>query len=98
MTRPMISPEMSQLTVLVASVLIALLGAGLGFYFKKTRGLLAALCGPLVFGLWLLHSALQARFGMDSLGLLLFEGLGFVALGAVLGLSWNRLGARKREN
>lgn len=98
MTRPLISPEMSQLPVLIASVLVALLGAALGFVFKKTRGLVAAFCGPLVFGLWLLHGALQARFGMDSLGLLLFEGVVFVALGAVLGLTWNRLGARKLEN
>ena len=97
MTRPMISPEMSQLIVIVASILIALLGAGLGFLYKRTRGLVAALCGPLVFGLWVLHGALQARFGMDSLGLLLFEGLVFVAIGAVLGLFWNRLGARNTD-
>ncbi len=97
MTRPLISPEFSQLIVLVASILIALVGAALGFVFKKTRGLVAALLGPLVFGLWLLHGALQARFGMDSLGLLLFEGLVFIALGAVLGMSWNRLGARNTE-
>lgn len=98
MTRPLISPGFSQLIVLVASILITVVGTVLGFIFKKTRGLLAALCGPLVFGLWLLHGALQARFGMDSLGLLLFEGVVFIALGAVLGLSWNRLGARNTEN
>ena len=94
----LISPETSQFLVIVASVLIAVLGGVLGFIAKKTRGLVAVSGGPLVFVLWMIHGSLVARFGMDSLGLLLFEGFVFVALGAVLGLSWNRLGARKLEN
>jgi len=97
MVRSLISPELSQFLVLAASVLIAILGAGLGFWAKRARGLLAALLGPLVFGLWLLHGALVARFGMDSLGLLAFEGVVFIALGAALGLFWSRLGAGELE-
>ena len=97
MVRPLISPELSQFLVLAGSVLIAILGAALGFWAKRTRGLLAALLGPLVFGLWLLHGALVARFGMDSLGLLAFEGVVFIALGAALGVFWSRLGVGELE-
>ena len=94
----LISPEMSQFLVLAASILVAVLGGVLGFITKKTRGLVAVLAGPLVFVLWLVHGALVARFGMDSLGLLLFEGTIFIALGAFLGLGWKRLGEGKLEN
>ncbi len=97
MTHPLISPEQSQLLVLVASVLVAILGAAFGFWFKGVRGLLTAVLGPLLFGLWLLHGALVARFGMDSLALLIGEATVFIALGAVLGKGWNRLGARNTE-
>ena len=83
--------------VLVASIITAMLGAALGFWFKGARGLLTGLLGPLVFGLWLLHGALVARFGMDSLALLVGEAIVFIALGAVLGSIWNRLGARNTE-
>ena len=76
----------------------SLLGGALGFWFKRVPGLVALLSGPLIYGLWLLHGALVARFGIDSLGLLLGEGIVFIALGAVLGLGWNRLGARNTEN
>lgn len=98
MNKELISPEMSQVLVLLASVVASLLGAALGFWFKRGPGLVALLSGPLIYGLWLLHGALVARFGMDSLGLLVGEAIVFIALGAVLGLSWNRLGARNTEN
>ncbi|RYX82626.1 hypothetical protein EON83_18830 [bacterium] len=97
MTRELITPELSQTLVLLAAIVVSILGAALGFFYKKTRGLIAALCGPLLFALWLLHGALVERFGMDSLGLLLFEGLVFIALGAALGVGWSRLGARNTE-
>jgi uncharacterized membrane protein (Fun14 family) len=97
MVHPLLSPEQSQQLVLVASIVVAILGAALGFAFKGARGLLASLCGPFVFGLWLLHGALVARFGMDSLALLVGESTVFIALGAVLGRVWNRLGARNTE-
>ncbi len=94
----LISPEMSQFLVLVASIVIAVVGGALGFIYRKTRGLVALLCGPLVWILWMIHGALVARFGMDSLGLLLFEGVVFVAIGAALGILWGRIGARNAEN
>lgn len=97
MTRELISPAQSQMLILLAAIAITLLGGALGFWFKKTPGLLAALCGPLVFALWLVHGALVARFGIDSLGLLLGEGIVFIALGAALGVGWSRLGARNTE-
>ncbi len=97
MTKELISPELSQTLVLLAAIVVSVLGAVLGFYYKKTPGLLAALCGPLVVVLWFLHGALVARFGLDSLGLLLGEGIIFIALGAALGKGWSRLGARNRE-
>ena len=98
MVKELISPEQSQMLVLLAAIAITVLGAALGFWFKKAPGLLAGLCGPLVFALWLVHGALVARFGIDSLGLLVGEGIVFIALGAALGVGWSRLGARNMEN
>ena len=91
----LISPEKSAFLVLVASILITIIGAGLGFYAAKTRGLIAGLCGPLVFVLWQVHNALTERFGLDSLPLLVAEIVGFVALGMMLGKVWNRVVAFK---
>lgn len=93
--RELISPEQSGALVLYAAIALTLLGAGLGFWAARARGLVAGLCGPLMYGLWVLHGALTARFGMDSLALLLGEVVGFVALGVALGWFWSRLVALK---
>ncbi len=94
----LIPPEWSPYLVLAASVLLSLVCALLGFIARKARGLIAVLVGPMVLGLWALHGALVARWGMDSLGLLAFEGLVFVALGALVGWGWKRMGAAELEN
>ena len=98
MTRELISPEQSQMLVMCAAILASVLGGVLGFWFKRVPGLVAILSGPLIYALWLMHGALVARFGMDSLALLVGETIVFIVLGAVLGLGWNRLGARNTEN
>ena len=97
MNPELISPAQSQILVAVLAIFVAILGAGLGFWAKRIRGLSAALLGPLVWILWMIHGALTARFGLDSLGLLIVESLVFVALGAFLGLFWKRLGAQNTE-
>ena len=97
MNPELISPAQSQILVAFLAILVAILGAGLGFWAKKTRGLVAALLGPLVWILWMVHGALTARFGLDSLGLLVGETLVFVALGAFLRLFWKRIGAQNTE-
>ena len=94
----LIPPALSPFLVLGASVFLSIVGAVWGFIARRARGLVAVLVGPLVLGLWALHGALVARFGMDSLGLLAFEGLVFVALGAALGNVWRRMGERRLEN
>ena len=97
--RELISPEQSQFVVLIASIALSVLGTAWGFWAKKAPGLIVVLVGPLVFGLWLLHGALTARFGLDSLALLVGEAIVFIALGAILGKVWNRIGVRnKQEN
>lgn len=95
MNAELISPAQSQVLIAFLAIGISLLGAILGFWAKKTRGLVAALLGPLVWTLWTLHGVLVERFGLDSLGLLVGETLVFVALGAFLGSFWKRLGVQK---
>ena len=93
----LISPAQSQILVLGAAIALTLVGAGWGFYAARKRGLLAALGGPLVYVLWLLHGALTARYGLDSLWLLLGEAAFVTVAGAALGLVWSRIIAPKRE-
>ena len=93
----LITPAQSQILVIVASILLTLIGAIWGFVAARARGLVAALGGPLVFVLWLAHGALTAKFGMDSLWLLLAEAAFVVFAGAALGLAWSAIIGTKRE-
>ncbi len=93
----LISPAQSQILVMGAAIALTIIGALWGFVAARTRGLVAALGGPLVYVLWLAHGALTARFGMDSLGLLLGEAAFIVVAGAALGLAWSRIVGSKSE-
>ncbi len=94
----LISPALSQILVLGAALALTLIGAVWGFVAARARGLVLALGGPLVYILWLAHSALSARFGLDSFWLLLGEAAFVIAGGAGLGLVWGRIiGAPKTE-
>ena len=98
----LVSPQQSETLVLLASTLITVIGAGLGYRELKIRGLLAGLCGPLVWGLWLIHKYVTrydpqtGYFGLDKVKVLLGEVVLFVVLGAVLGWAWNAL-SRSRD-
>lgn len=93
----LISPEYAQTLVLRAAIALFIIGAVWGFVTVRTRGLVLALGGPLVFVLWLAHNALTAKFGMDSLYLLLGEAAFVVIAGAALGLAWSAIIGSKRE-
>jgi hypothetical protein len=99
----LVSPQQSETLVLLASALITVIGAGLGYRELKTRGLLAGLCGPLVWSLWQMHKYVTrydpqtGYFGLDKVKVLLSEVVLFVVLGAVLGWAWGTL-SRSRDN
>ena len=94
----LISPAQSQILVMIAAIALTVIGAIWGFVAARARGLVAALGGPLVFLLWLIHGALTAKFGMDSLWLLLLGEAAFVIVaGALLGLAWSAIIGTKRE-
>ena len=80
-----------------AAMALAIIGAIWGFVAARGRGLVAALGGPLVFVLWQVHGALTAKYGMDSLWLLLSEAAFVVVAGAALGLAWSAIIGMKRE-
>ncbi|HEX8465556.1 MAG TPA: hypothetical protein VF627_13140 [Abditibacterium sp.] len=97
----LISPAQSNFLVLIASIALTVFGAGLGFWAARGRGLIAALGGPLVFGLWQFHQWItrydpnSGYFGLDKVWVLGLEIIVFVALGVVLGFLWNRITAPK---
>ena len=99
----LISPQQADWLVLLASIALALVGAAAGFWAARTRGLVAALCGPLVFVLWQGHKWLtrydpeSGYFGLDKVWVLGLEVVIFVALGAALGKIWSRVTAPKIE-
>ena len=87
----LINPAQAQILVGGAALLLLLIGALWGFVVARARGLVLAVGGPLVYVLWLIHGALTARFGMDSLWLLIAEAAFVVVAGAGLGLVWGRI-------
>ena len=80
-----------------AAIALTIIGAIWGFVAARARGLVAALGGPLVFVLWQIHGALTAKYGMDSLWLLLGEAAFVVVAGALLGLAWSKIIGTKQE-
>lgn len=93
----LISPAQSQILVMIAAISLTTIGAIWGFIAARARGLVAALGGPLVLVLWLTHGALTAKYGMDSLWLLLSEAAFVIVAGALLGLAWSKIIGTKRE-
>jgi len=99
----LISPQQADWLVLLASITLTLVGAGAGFWAARKRGLVAALCGPLVFVLWQGHKWLTRYdpqsdyFGLNKVWVLGLEVVIFVALGASLGWAWSRVTAPKKE-
>lgn len=98
----LVSPEKAQQLVIVLAAALAVLGAGLGWYSAGgPRGLVAALFGPLVFGLWGFHNWITRynpethSLGLEKVWVWGLEVILFVALGLVLGMGWGRFIAKK---
>lgn len=99
----LISPERANQLVILAAIALSILGAALGFWKAKTRGLIAILGGPLILGLWAFHNWITrydpqtGYFGLDKVRVLGLEIVSFVAIGILSGLIWNRVTAPKKE-
>lgn len=99
----LISPEQSEKLVLILALALTLLGGFAGWRAIGTRGLMAALCGPLMWGAWRFHVWITrfdpqtGYFGLDKVWVLGVEVVMFIGLGAVLGLFWGRLSQQKHE-
>lgn len=97
----LVSPEQSQVLVMLFSLLLALLSAGFGWRTLGTRGIAGLLLGPLAFALWQFHvwitryDSSTGYFGLDKVKVWIFEVFLFVALGTALGFFWGRLAAVK---
>jgi hypothetical protein len=97
----LISPSQSEAGVLIASLALTFLCALRGWRVLGSRGAVAGVLGPLVFGLWKFHQwmtrfDLQTEyFGLDKVKVLLLEVVVFVVVGVVLGLAWKNLISRK---
>lgn len=95
----LVSPERAQQWVIWAAIALSIIGATLGFWRARSGGLVAALGGPLVFGLWVFHNWItrydprSGYFGLNKVWVLALEMVIFVALGIVSGLVWNRVRA-----
>ncbi|RYG54909.1 hypothetical protein EON80_31380 [bacterium] len=97
----LVSPQQANLIVILASIMLTLVGAGLGFWAARTRGLIAALAGPVVFAMWQFHTWItrydpaSGYFGLDKVWVLGLEIVVFIALGVAAGLVWSRVIAPK---
>lgn len=93
----LITPAGAETLVRLAALLVTLGGGAAGFLTAGRRGLLMALCGPLVLGMWELHKWLTrydpatGYFGLEKVSVLLTEIGLFTVLGVVLGLFWRWL-------
>lgn len=99
----LISPAQSNFLVSVASLALSILGAALGFWAARTRGLIAILSGPLVFVLWQGHQWItrydpqSGYFGLNKVWVLALEIVVFVAIGVLCGWIWNRVITPKQQ-
>ena len=99
----LISPAQSNFLVIVASLTLSVLGAAIGFWKAKRRGLLFIFCGPLVFLMWQFHVWItrydpqSGYFGLNKVWVLALEIAIFVALGALCGWIWNRVIAPEKQ-
>jgi hypothetical protein len=95
--KELVSPEQADSIVLLAAMVLLLGGALWGWKTLGSRGVIAGLLGPLVFGLWAFHKWITrydpqtGYFGLDKVKVLLLEIVLFVVLGAVLGVVWGNL-------
>ena len=99
--KELVSPAQAETYTGAISVLVTLVAAGAGWRSVGTRGLLAGLCGPLVWTMWQVHKYLTrydprtGYFGLDKVKILFLELAMFIALGVILGSVWNAIARRK---
>jgi len=93
----LISAAQAELLVTMAAVIVTIIGAAWGYFAAGKRGVLAALCGPLLWLLWQGHKWItrydpqSGYFGLDKVWVLVVEVVVFVALGLALGALWNTI-------
>jgi hypothetical protein len=99
----LISPAQSDMLVLIGALLLALWGAFAGWRAIGAKGFIGAIPGILVLPLWQVHKYLTrfdpqtGYFGLDKVKVLLGEAVLFIALGAVMGWTWNKISNGKNE-
>ena len=87
----LISPAQANSAVIVLSVLLIVIGGGIGFARRGARGLIACVPGLLIVPLWQLHlwltryNASSKTLGLISLKVLLAELVLFAILGIAMG-------------
>ena len=86
---------------MLLSLGVAFIGGAWAWRRSGARmGLLIFGCGILMFGSWQAHKYLtryDARsgyFGLQSVQVLALEAVGFVVIGAMLGVIWSKLSSR----
>lgn len=87
----LISPAQANSAVYSISILLIVIGGGLGFARRGARGLIASIPGLLIVPLWQLHLWLtrynpsSQTLGLTSLKVLLMELVLFAILGLAMG-------------
>ena len=93
--KELVSPEQAEFYVNVMASILTFLAAIAGWRAVGSRGLLAGLCGPLMWAMWQVHKYLTrydprtGYFGLDKVKVLFLELAMFVALGVIMGAVWN---------
>jgi len=87
----LISPAQANSAVIAISILLIVIGGGIGFARCGARGLIACIPGLLIVPLWQLHlwltryDASSKTLGLTSLKVLLMEFVLFAILGIAVG-------------
>ncbi|HEX8552084.1 MAG TPA: hypothetical protein VF681_11085 [Abditibacteriaceae bacterium] len=93
----LISPAQSEVLMVAAALVLALVGAFAGWRVLGKRGLVFGLVGPLIYGAWRVHSYVtrydpqSGYFGLDKVSVLLLEVVAALVIGVALGRAWNVL-------
>ena len=93
----LVSPAQSEVLILAAALLVAIVAGFGGWRAAGKRGLAFALLGPLLYGAWRAHvyvtrfDVQSGYFGLDKVSVLLCEVLAALVIGVVLGRAWNAL-------
>jgi hypothetical protein len=93
----LVSPTQSELLVTASAVLLAVIGAFIGWRVAGQKGMVWALLGPLLWLMWQGHKFItrydptSGYFGLDKVAVLAIEVVVFIVLGLVLGAAWGKI-------